>query len=195
MPPPNTPIVVKLNSPVNGIVRSIDRENQPPGTAVTGVNVLPYDSLGRKRIAQRFGTSILYYPGDPEIGSFIQGMLPVGFIVAPGSAITPPPAVSSITDSGTMFATSTGGTVIGGGPAFINWNPPQPNPAAPSTTLGISFTMELDAPSTGAGGAFGSLGTFDVAFSFQVSSTGGGQIASVGGRAGWGIWAFYIQRN
>lgn len=52
---PNPPITV--GSPAKGINQVVNREGQPPDTCWDALNVLPFDTYGRRRAAQRFGTS------------------------------------------------------------------------------------------------------------------------------------------
>ena len=81
---------VILTSPIGGVVRAISREEQPEGTAVDALNVLPYSLDGRRRISQRYGISQFCSTstGDP-----IQGMLPIGYILRPGTPIGPTPTI------------------------------------------------------------------------------------------------------
>jgi hypothetical protein len=81
---------VILTSPIGGVVRAISREEQPEGTAVDALNVLPYSLDGRRRISQRYGISQFCSTstGDP-----VQGMLPIGYILRPGAPIGPTPTI------------------------------------------------------------------------------------------------------
>lgn len=46
-----------LGTPLLGVVKTTGRQSQPEGTCWDALNVLPYDKTGRKRAAQRTGTS------------------------------------------------------------------------------------------------------------------------------------------
>ena len=82
--PVNQPTKVPIVSPVKGVVRSVSAEQQPPETCPNALNVLPYDLLGRKRVAQRFGIS--EFTSTTQT-SQIQGLLPIGYVVQPGAVI------------------------------------------------------------------------------------------------------------
>lgn len=82
--PVNQPTKVPIVSPVKGVVRSVSAEQQPPETCPNALNVLPYDLLGRKRVAQRFGIS--EFTSTTQTGQ-IQGLLPIGYVVQPGAVI------------------------------------------------------------------------------------------------------------
>jgi hypothetical protein len=75
---------IVLNSPSAGVIRSISREETVPNSCADALNVLPFDLLGRKRIASRFGTSIFTESGGTGA---VQGMINFGFILPPGSFI------------------------------------------------------------------------------------------------------------
>lgn len=79
-----------VTSPIKGINRVMNREGQPPDTCWGAMNVLPYDSYGRRRVAQRFGVTKQFPSTIGSTSTAIQGMIEVPNIVYPGGNITVP---------------------------------------------------------------------------------------------------------
>lgn len=96
-----------IGTPINGVMRSISREEPPEQSLISSLNVLPYDPDGFRRLSQRPGLNrLLTVPG----GNFVQGMLAVGYIVPTGTVIGQQPVnvpFSSWTNTGSL---STDGT-------------------------------------------------------------------------------------
>jgi hypothetical protein len=139
---PGDPITLNISSPSGGVVRAIAAEEQPPGTTPFSLNYVPYDLLGRKRVAPRFGTSLLYALPDATLsasGTFVQGMIPVGFILAPGAQI--PGGTSTVTFSD--FTPPFPQIDPTNGFAYVSTNanpPPSVLPAPAGQILDISFS-------------------------------------------------------
>jgi len=123
--------IVVLTSPVGsperpgGVIRSIAREEQPEGSAVAALNVLPYDLSGRKRISQRYGIEeFAAITGQPHnsTGQPIQGMLPVGFVLTPGQKIGPLPAITITSTSTGSVSTSGGNFYFPGSTGSVTWS-------------------------------------------------------------------------
>jgi hypothetical protein len=117
------------------------------------LNVLPYDLLGRKRIAQRGGVDPLYNLNAITFaGGLIQGMLPVGYIIQPGAFIQAPPSLPINNTNFVPFSGlfSTGGLVVSTGPVTTPWsvNPLQP------IGLELSLTLNVFSTLTESGGTF-----------------------------------------
>lgn len=64
---------VVLSSPIGGVVKTTGRESQPEGTCWDALNVLPYDQSGRKRVAQRTGTT-KQFPTQLGSGAPVTGL-------------------------------------------------------------------------------------------------------------------------
>ncbi|MGD0768106.1 MAG: hypothetical protein ABSB42_07925 [Tepidisphaeraceae bacterium] len=107
MPQQLPPIILK--SPYGGIVRSVAREDQPPNTAVDGINCLPYDPWsGRKRVSQRPGSLVFASTGQ---STYVQGLLNFAFVIPAGAIIPPLPAV--VLPSNPIGGASTSGSTTG----------------------------------------------------------------------------------
>lgn len=151
---------VPIQSPLKGINRVTGRESQTPDYCWDAVNVLPFDSLGRARVAQRFGVGKAW--GVPLGSTQIQGMLPVNYIAYSSTggpnvfpiAVVPTPGVSTFTpfnvSTGVLTPTgSTGTGVIGGGP------PNGPIGGTPGGTPSTSTGGGPRRPGSGPGGSGG----------------------------------------
>jgi hypothetical protein len=137
MPPPSRPagfqpILIPVVSPIRGVVRSCSAEQQPELTAPNALNVLPYDLLGRKRVGQRYGTAVF---ASTSQSTYVQGMLPIAYILPPGQAVGDLPPYENFP------LTSTDGSTIGAGTAIINWNIIPPNQTPPNQYLYIAGTL------------------------------------------------------
>lgn len=94
---------VPLISPIGGIVRTNAREQQrtspgpqgEPPTCWNAVNVLPYDSFGRARVAQRFGIKKKYTTQMGDGTHQVQGMSELNALnySSVGSVIVTPAAL------------------------------------------------------------------------------------------------------
>lgn len=173
---------VILTSPIGGVVRAISREEQPEGTAVDALNVLPYSLDGRRRISQRYGISQFCSTstGDP-----IQGMLPIGYILTPGSPWIPVPSIT-IPTSFVPSIFGPGTVISSGGPSIVNWV--VQNGGQLDIKFTLSFvTTEASTYTAGLGYDIGGGTPFNVAFNFYVNSTtnlGGPQAAGTSGQIG-----------
>jgi len=87
---PNQPITI--SSPVKGINQVVNREGQPPDTCWDALNVLPFDTYGRRRVAQRFGTSKAFTTqltsSTVATQGPVQGMVSVNIVGYPSSGST-----------------------------------------------------------------------------------------------------------
>ncbi len=138
--------VVVLTSPTGsperpgGVIRSIAREEQPEGSAVAALNVLPYDLTGRKRISQRYGIAefadISAQPHN-STGQPVQGMIPVGFVLTPGSKIGPLPAIT-ITSTSTGTLSTSGGSVFFPNNGSVTWSI-SPNQDQLQASIGLKY--------------------------------------------------------
>lgn len=138
--PVNQPTKVPIVSPVKGVVRSVSAEQQPPETCPNALNVLPYDLLGRKRVAQRFGIS--EFTSTTQT-SQIQGLLPIGYVVQPGAAIGD---LTTYTDSD--FTPPIPGSITSIQTYSINVDFPKKNAV---TTWNVQFAPYVNSPSVGGG--------------------------------------------
>lgn len=173
---PQQPLTrIPIPNPIGGVMRTKGREEPPEVPALTNaLNCLPYDLIGRKRLAQRAGVDPLYNLNTAGAdGGLVQGILPVGFIVQPGAFIQPPPALPVNSTNFTPFANmfSTGGLVVGQGPVSTNWvvDPTQP--------IGLERSLTLTVLSTLVGGATFSVTGRQVVFNieqdFQIKDIAG----------------------
>ena len=84
---PSQPIVI--SSPVKGVNQVVNREGQPPDTCWDALNVLPFDVYGRRRVAQRFGTSKAFVTqltsSTVSTQGPVQGMCSVNIVGYPSS--------------------------------------------------------------------------------------------------------------
>ena len=137
---PRQPLTsIKIPNPTAGVIRTIQREgDETPPHLTNSLNVLPYDLLGRKRIAQREGVLPLYNLGtlNPNLTGLIQGMLPVGFIVAPGAIIGPPFSLPFST-----WTAPTGGIVSTGNVYFGALSGSTGTVVPPVSSLSASFQI------------------------------------------------------
>jgi hypothetical protein len=139
-------IVKALPQPIHGVVRSIDRSNPDPQSAISSLNVLPYGPWdGFRRVTTRPDTSVF---GDLSTSTDIQGLLPIGFVIQPGGTIAGSSTYNLLDFFGISSFGSTNSTwgpvtfnVAPGGPFFVQVN------AATATTAFLGFAVgeiELD---------------------------------------------------
>ena len=124
-------INLPVSSPIKGVNRVVPREGQPPDTCWDAFNVMPFDTFGRNRVAQRFGTSKLY---STQLSTApVQGMLSVNTVVYPsggsggggGSTHYVEPFVDIGTFNDKWFNTPLSWTISGSALHIPStWNPP-----------------------------------------------------------------------
>jgi len=141
MPPfnrqqPQPKIVIPVPGvPPLGVVRSISREEQPPGSLISSQNVVPYgwaDGFGR--ITQRPGVNLFC---DTSTSTAIQGMCPIPHIVQPGGLILNPPPYDF-----TAWGLSTGTYTVSGPPGPTSYSILIED-SGPSITLTFSTIAKL----------------------------------------------------
>lgn len=122
----------------------MNREGQPPDTCWNALNVLPYDAWGRKRVAQRSGTSEPFsaFTG----GGFIQHLSNVNSIIYPGT----PGVIPSIPPTGLVSnPTITPGFIVPNGLTTITIpNVMPPSPSSLTITFGTVGRIVLNRTAT-----------------------------------------------
>jgi hypothetical protein len=89
--PPQQGPIIKVTSPIKGIDKTSAREQQDATEHCwDALNVLPYDLFGRRRAAQRPGLSQF---SVLQNSSWVQGLLPIGYILQPGATIGVPSTI------------------------------------------------------------------------------------------------------
>ncbi len=182
---------VPLVSPIGGIVRTNAREQQrveaspdgKPPTCWNALNVLPFDSYGRARVAQRFGITKKFLPQLGNGTEQIQGMISVNELSYSNNSsggtsgnttnLIPGPNTIPTNTTGTLGAGSGGNT----GTAY---NIPTGTVTGPGGTGGSGTTLTTLV-----------MQTFSVTYTVPAAALISGSILVLGPTFDLNIWNTY----
>jgi len=141
MPPNQQSMKIILpvpGQPPLGVVRSISREEQPPGSLISSQNVVPFGwADGFQRITQRPGINLFC---DTSTSTAIQGMCAIPVIVQPGGIILAAPPYDF-----TAWGLSTADYTVDGPAGTVSYSFPSSGTStststAPLSTITLTFS-------------------------------------------------------